>query len=247
MIISASQTIYGLNVDQYYSAEANNSLTLRSTVASCLTGVVASNVYILKVTGSDGTRRLKSTPSAAPSSSIFAVYQVVVASQLDQSKLHSQLVVASSNGYFNQQLVAFAKQFGAAFFTNATSATIIIATNNLTVSPIFRPSSKSSSKWNDGAIAGLTIMCFVVVCAIGFGMYYQFMGGSSSQVNCCSVEEVNQSHVIRTNEGEPEYKTKDWVEFVNPYFYRVVVIEDEVEMILDREVSNDHRKSELEE
>jgi len=78
-------------------------------------------------------------------------------------------------------------------------------------------------------------------------MYYQFMGGSSSQVNCCSVEEVNQSHVIRTNEGEPEYKTKDWVEFVNPYFYRVVVIEDEVEMILDREVSNDHRKSELEE
>jgi hypothetical protein len=137
----------------------------------------------VNVTAAGATRRrLQASPSAAPTSSsgILAAYLVVVASHYDQSALQSQLTSATSNGFFNQQLTVFAEQFGAAGFVNATSAALVIATASPTASP-FVPSPQSSSKLSGGAIAGLTIMSFVVVCAIGFAVYYYlFMAGSAS-------------------------------------------------------------------
>jgi len=202
-----------------------------------MTGVAASNVYILNVTGTvSGTRRrLQATPSAAPSSGILAAYQVSVASHYDQSALQSQLAAASSDGFFNQQLTIFAQQFGAAGFVNATSAALIIATASPTAAPVSNPSSSSSSKLSGGAIAGLTIMSFVVVCAIGFAAYYVFMGGSASFKtpdwakkipSRTSITRVGKFWQRRTqfdpfqteSESASPPKRRSVVEFVNPSY-----------------------------
>ena len=165
----------------YYSAEANYSLTLRSTVASCMLRVTADNVYIVNVTAAGATRRrLQASPSSAPTSSsgILAAYLVVVASHYDQSALQSQLTSATSNGFFNQQLTVFAEQFGAAGFVNATSAALVIATASPSATPIAAPTASPisvfSSSWLTisvlvAIIVGSIATCMMLICVVYFG------------------------------------------------------------------------------
>jgi hypothetical protein len=123
----------------YFSNEANYSLTLRMTIASCISGVSADSVNITHISSSDApivpfTRR--SAHFAASSvASLIVTYAIEVLTQSSQAALQTQLQTASSDGFFNQKLTYFAKQYGAVGFVNATSAALIALSTSPTVSP----------------------------------------------------------------------------------------------------------------
>eukprot|EP01036_Dinobryon_divergens_P025728 gene25728-34305_t len=197
---SSQQVISGLSSATYYSDQSRYSLTLRATIASCMTGLTASNVAIVNVTDAlapssrRGLKIVASSPLAASlgtsiapaaagpaSEGIATTYIVSVASQYSVDDLQSQLSTSTTNGLFNKQLTSFAQKYDAAAFVNATSKALIIFTTAPTRAPSAAPvastlSSPSSSDHGLGAgpIAGLVIMSVVVAALLCAGGYFYF-------------------------------------------------------------------------
>ena len=173
-----------MNSAVYYSDQGRYSLTLRSTIASCMAGLTAENVAIVNVSdalGSRRRRRLAIVAAAAIASSpegIVSTYTVSVASQYSVSDLQSQLAASTTNGLFNKQLTSFAQKFNAAAFVNATSTALIILTTAPTQAPSvttkFRKPSSSDNGLGAGPIAGLVIMSVVVAALLCAGGYFYF-------------------------------------------------------------------------
>lgn len=201
--------ISGLSSAAYYSDQSKYSLTLRSTVASCMAGMTPSNVVIVNVTDAPSSRRrslLDRSPAASiglssartahlaaagSSAGILSSYVVSVASQYSLSDLQSQLAASTTNGVFNKQLSSFAQKYNAAGFVNATSAALVILTTAPTRaptaapvrSPVSSPSSSSSkdSELGAGPIAGLVIMSVVVSAGLCVAVYYLFIARTAPE------------------------------------------------------------------
>jgi hypothetical protein len=181
-----SQVISGLSSASYYSDQGRYSLTLRSTIASCMVGLTASNVAIVNVSdilGPSSRRRLGvavvvSAATVPSPEGIVSTYTVSAASQHSVSDLQSQLAASTANGLFNKQLTSFAQKFNAAAFVNATSTALIILTTAPTQAPSvttkFRKPSSSDNGLGAGPIAGLVIMSVVVAALLCAGGYFYF-------------------------------------------------------------------------
>lgn len=164
-----------------------------------MTGVSPGNVIILNVSDSSTRRRLNGdilsnsnshvtvyshlaattlSPSRSstvpPSAAILTSYIVSVSSHYSQSALQSQLTSATSSGFFDSQLTTYAQQFGAPAFVNASSSALVIITSSPTAAPISSSKGNSNNNLDAGAIAGLTIMSFVLAFAIAVCFYFYF-------------------------------------------------------------------------
>ena len=130
LISSLLKSISGITVALYYS-EANYSVTLRSTIASCMTGVRAADVSVLNVSALlTSSRRLGGLrlTSEAATTGITATYGVTAKAKVGQDSLQQQLLSASSSGFFDAQLSLFSTRYATPGFQNASSLGVIVLT-----------------------------------------------------------------------------------------------------------------------
>ncbi len=180
VLFTAGQTINGINYTTYMSNISAYSLTLKTSIASCMTGLTASNIINLNVyTGSTTGRRLFTLPAslrspfnvkvdvlATSSNSIYTNYTVsTTQSGVTYDSLSTQLSDNIANGVFDSYLKQYSSVYGAPGFANATS-TVVTTTNGLAVSN----GSSDSNGLSRSAVAG------IVVGGIGFGLLVIFLG-----------------------------------------------------------------------
>jgi hypothetical protein len=154
------------------SNQSAYSLTLKNSIARCMTGITASNIIDLVVSSS--SRRLTLTLSSSSSSSSLLTSYTVSTTEtgVTYSSLSSQLSTNIENGEFDGFLNYYATVYNTPGFVNATSSTV--TTVNDLAAP---PSSNDATGLNDGEIAGIVIGVTAAValcCALSYYfIYYQ--------------------------------------------------------------------------
>jgi hypothetical protein len=165
------------------SNQSAYSLTLKNSIASCMTGISASNIIDLVV--SSPTRRLTSTLSSSSSSSLATSYSVsTTQTGVTYSSLSSQLETNIANGEFDSFLNYYATVYNTPGFVNATS------TSASTVNDLASTSSNNdNSGLNDGEIAGIVIgvtAALVLFCAFSYYFVYYHSSTSSKKKSSTS-------------------------------------------------------------
>lgn len=102
----ATQTIYGISLEQYNTSLDLDATILKEAFAQTMTGVLPSNIKNFRVTGPTSAARSKTMKSSlvAPTfsaSSITLDYTIVVFSSMTAGELMDQLTTALSDGTFN--------------------------------------------------------------------------------------------------------------------------------------------------
>lgn len=131
----------------------------------CMTGVSATDIIALSVTGSSSNAVVKSRRLAS-SSYITATYTVSVNTGTQSyDALTGQLQSAISKGQFNGYLQSMSAQTGATGFASATSDSV--STNNDLASD-----DSDDDSLSDGAIAGIVIGAVAFVALVAVGLWF---------------------------------------------------------------------------
>lgn len=159
---------------------------IAQSIANCMSGIQASDITELTVTGA--SRRLVSSSlvefsvslraalseehrQLQTSNSVHTSYVVVShTAGTTYESLSSQLTTAVNNGNFNSYLSTNAQQQGATALETVTSAPV-------TTEPVSTSSGSSSDSLSGGAIAGIVIAVLVVVGVIVGVAYYYIVYG----------------------------------------------------------------------
>jgi hypothetical protein len=158
------QIISGIDLATYNTDLATNEETLKTSIASCMTGVSPTNIINLVVIAGS-RRRLSNHNDIALMSSVSAAYTVsVTGAGLSYDTLSTELKTSVEGGQFNIYLHDTAILYGATDLSTASSSTV--NTINKT------PSSSSSSSLSGGAIAGIVIAVIVCILLIGGFVFY---------------------------------------------------------------------------
>jgi hypothetical protein len=193
VFFSASQTITGLNYSTYMSNQSAYSLTLTSSIAACMTGILPQNIQDLVVTSAAvpppaTTRKLSSsgnnhlrklflsltitTTSTSDTAAIQATYTVATTETgVTYTSLTNQLNANIANGVFTSNLNTYSQLYRTPGFINATS-TPVSTTDNLSNDD----DGNDSNGLKGGVIAGIVVGAFAggfALCALSYWFYYQ--------------------------------------------------------------------------
>lgn len=183
-------------------------MTLKASIAGCMTGVTASNTVNLVV--ADGTTTTSALSlrkkRVATTDSIIAEYVVCIAdptSGVTYDTLVTELDAAVSCSTFTTLLTTYSAVYSIPGYSSMTSSTIDSTADSNSSSG----SSKKKDGLSGGAIAGIVIAC-VVAAALCIGLavfYFTRMGGEQSDGDdkaSTGADEV-QVEVEMTKESAP--------------------------------------------